>query len=507
MIRHILPLALLLATPLAAQSLSSAGDPADRLAGYLRTLAVSPRDVEALTGAGRAALEVGDANAAIGFYARADGLSGRDGRIKAGLATALLRMGKAREASRLFDQAVNLGVAESDIAGERGLSYDLRGDQRKAQRDYAIALAARPDAEITRRQALSMAISGDRAGAIQLLTPLLYKNDPAAWRARAFVLAMTGDPVGAQAIAASVMSAPQAQAMQPFLTRLAALNSEQKARAVTFGEMPSDGTRYSAAELAGFGAGGSRSTYRPETTTSAPAVASVAPAVSKPSSAWLRRREQLLKSYSPQASAEALKAEAPRSVPVINPPKPTLPVRASVAGSAGRLVPDMEALPVDLALNVAPKTRGRAERVETAKPEPKTKADAKTKAEAKAKVDPAKARAEAKKKAAEAKEKAEAAAEAKAAKASPERIWVQVAGGANKADLPKAWATVRSKSGALLKGRSASTTKLRATNRVMVGPFKSESEAQALVNKLTGAGMSGFLVTTEKGQKVEKLGS
>lgn len=518
MIRPLLALSLFLAAPVAAQSLYSAGDPADRLAGYLRTLAASPRDVEALTGAGRAALEVGDANAAIGFYARADGLSPRDGRIKAGLATALLRMGKAKEALRLFDQATDLGVAESDIAGERGLAWDLRGEQRKAQRDYALVLAARPDAEITRRQALSLAISGDRAGAIQLLTPLLYQNDPAAWRARAFVLAMTGDAAGAQAIVASVMSVPQAQAMQPFLTRLAGLDAGQKARAVTFGEMPSDGTRYSPAELAGFGGAGSRPGYRPETATpapSAPAAGATAGVVTKPSSAWLRRRDQLLKTFSPKASAAALKAEtatpaatapatvapAPARVPIINPPKPTLPARASVAAGAGRLVPDGEMLPSELALNLAPKGRAK---VEAAPVEVKPRVEP---AKVKPKVDPAKARAEARKKAAEDKAKQEAAAEAKAAKANPERIWVQVAGGANKADLPKAWAAVRNKGGALLKNRAASTTKLRATNRVMVGPFKSESEAQALVNKLTGAGVSGFLVTTEKGQKVEKLAS
>jgi hypothetical protein len=117
------------------------------------------------------------------------------------------------------------------------------------------------------------------------------------------------------------------------------------------------------------------------------------------------------------------------------------------------------------------------------------------------KPDPAKARAEAKKKADALAARKKADAEAKLAKANPERVWVQVAGGANKSDLPKAWAGVKAKAPDLLKGKTASTTKLRATNRLLVGPFKSRDEAQALVNKLPGA----FIVTTDEGQAVERL--
>jgi len=86
------------------------------------------------------------------------------------------------------------------------------------------------------------------------------------------------------------------------------------------------------------------------------------------------------------------------------------------------------------------------------------------------------------------------------------RIYVQVAGGANKADMDKAWAGVKKKAPELMKGKSPSTTPLRATHRLMVGPFKDEAEAQAFVNKMSGKGLSGFVVKTSKGQKVEKVG-
>ncbi len=135
-----------------------------------------------MTGAGKAALDVGDANATIGFYARADGLSSKNGQIKAGSATALLRMGKAREALKLFDAAVDLGVPETQVAATAGshtICAAIRGG-----RSATIGSRSPPGrvAEDDARLALSLGISGDRAGAIQLLTPLLYKNDTAAWR-------------------------------------------------------------------------------------------------------------------------------------------------------------------------------------------------------------------------------------------------------------------------------------------------------------------------------------
>ena len=73
----------------------------------------------------------------------------------------------------------------------------------------------------------------------------LRRQDRAGWRTEAFVLALTGDPAGADDIARRVMPAPNAAAMSPFFARLAALSPAQKAAAVNFGRFPSDGrTRF-----------------------------------------------------------------------------------------------------------------------------------------------------------------------------------------------------------------------------------------------------------------------
>ncbi|GAA4764541.1 hypothetical protein GCM10023219_06500 [Stakelama sediminis] len=98
---------------------------------------------------------------------------------------------------------------------------------------------------------------------------------------------------------------------------------------------------------------------------------------------------------------------------------------------------------------------------------------------------------------------------AKAAKkkveAEPAREWVQVAGGANKATLPRAYDRLVAKAPKLFRGKQAWTTPLRFTNRLLVGPFSSKGAAQAFVNKLAGDGISAFAWTSARGQKIERL--
>ncbi|MCE3544595.1 SPOR domain-containing protein, partial [Escherichia coli] len=58
-----------------------------------------------------------------------------------------------------------------------------------------------------------------------------------------------------------------------------------------------------------------------------------------------------------------------------------------------------------------------------------------------------------------------------------------------------------------LAGKSGWKTPLRATNRVLTGPFKTDAEARAFVNTLTKAGIGAFTFTSDAGQVVEKLSS
>ena len=223
-----------------AQQAAARGDSAEALSRYLRILAVTPDNIQALVGAGRAALDVGDTNAAAGFLSRADVLDPKNGQVKAGLADTMLANGNARAALRLFNEAVSLGVPQADIAAERGLAYDLRGQSKRAQADYGLALQTKPSDEITRRLALSYAFTGDRASALATLDPLLRKQDLPAWRDRVFVYALTGDVASAQHDASLVLPAAQVAALTPYLPRLAGLKASEKAAAIHLGRFPGE---------------------------------------------------------------------------------------------------------------------------------------------------------------------------------------------------------------------------------------------------------------------------
>jgi Flp pilus assembly protein TadD len=738
-----------------AQPSSQSSDPAELLARALRTLATEPSNLQALTAAGHNALILGDPNAAVGFFGRAQEIAPNDGGVKAGLGSALVQLEKPQDALRLFAQASRLGVPDADLAEDRGLAYDLTGDQARAQADYRVVLAARPDDDTARRRlALSQGISGQKSAAIATLDPLIRKRDVAAWRAQTFVLAMDGDAKGASDIT-RVMLPQQATMLQPFLVRLGTLSPAEKARAVHFGEMPATGATYTPTQVASvsapatYAAAPPRSDLAPmpaktvqavptptqvataapkpietrpsaESTTSSsgPASSTAAPlaqialttatSTAQPAAATAA---PLPPGFAPSPAAQAAQA-APLRAEVAGPPAPPLdelptpaaqghydlphdaatkvasrparpapaPVKtvgrpvvhgkptaasadasdaATGAGSSKKPVKtelasadDSDAKPAKAGAGAAPSKAGKTKATESAdlanadddcapvarskskahssaaarkKPSttcaklasadedsataskaksigsakarladaddadcapvsklrgkghakastrkkastactklastdadsdtgsksksvgsakarladaddadcaPVSKAGGKSHAKAGARKKPstactklasaddssdtgskpskgAKSKASTADDADEGKAKSSRSSKsAKAEKGNPERVYVQVAGGANKDDMDKAWAGVKKKAPELMKGHSPATTPLRATNRLLIGPFKDDDEAQAFVNKMAAKGLSGFTFKSSKGQKVEKI--
>jgi Flp pilus assembly protein TadD len=634
---------------------------ADRLAEQMRALAANPRDLNALVAAADLSLSLGDLSGAASLYARAEKVSPNDPRIKAGEGAILVRSERPGEALRYFAQAEAAGYDVRRYAGDRGLAYDLIGQPERAQRDYRLAMQAGANDEVIQRYALSLGIVGQRDAALQLLDPLVRKQDRSAWRTRAFVLAMTGDQPGAEKIVTTMLPQGMAQGLLPFFQRLPALSPADRAFAVHFGEVHASPERIADARLAPvlpqlaperppvalaavqtptrpIG----RETRRGRTTreTKQPTVALAAntPPVATPASApsyqavtaALARVQPVPAAASPapvtQASTTAMVQPLPSRAPAVPSATPTTASAANVAiasaitrpvvtpapatanPAAATVTPQQ---PVVTAAAVAPTpatatpTRpaavgttvastpatavvqplpaSRPAEVATATPivsVPPAKPDsdsvlarivaslsipaselgvtepvraapvpataddtaARVLAEAKAKEErdaaaekalalkaaadkraadrkaladkkalaakkladekAAAAKKEAaEKKLAEAKEAAEAK---KLARANPSRIWVQVAGGANEDDLPKAWAAAKAKAPALA-GKSGWKTPLRATNRVLTGPFKTDAEARSFVNQLTKQGIGAFTFTSDAGQVVERL--
>ena len=242
-------LAAAVTAPAAAQGSYSPYDesPAAALARYVRELASDPKDFDSLIGAGKAALELGDAQAAAGFFARADDVNPRSPLPQAGMGAVSVANGEPQAALPYFKRAQQLGLPLSSFACDRGLAYDLMGQQSQAQSDYRIALAGRDAEEARRRLALSLAISGDRNGALEALAPLSAKGDSGVARVRAFVLALTGDSASAMNAINAAMPGTS-YGVAPLLQRLPALSAAQKAAAVNFGIFPdSNGVAYASA--------------------------------------------------------------------------------------------------------------------------------------------------------------------------------------------------------------------------------------------------------------------
>lgn len=515
------PLLLIAAPPLSAQT------PQSDLSMHLRTLAVAPRSASALLGAGNAALKLGDANAALGFFARAEAVDRRDGRAKAGLASALVMLERPADALRLFGEAVSLGVPEAMIVRDRGLAYDLRGDQARAQRDYETALRGGADDEVTRRYALSLGISGNATKAMALLDPLLRRQDVSAWRARTFILAMTGDVGGANRTARAMMPPAMASQLEPFFARLATLNPADRAAAVNFGTMPNAGQSLARVE---------RGDPVPRPLASAPVAsapvvtASVAraPVVGPPASA--RPVDPLVPAGRPLgqvAQAPTTPAVSPRPVqPALAPaparvvvapaPQPApAPVAVPPAARTDRLAnvlsgitpeapPTAVTIPSPEALRAARLAQAEKERAEAAAAARARKlaADAAAK-KAKAEADARKAKEAALAKAKE--EAAEKAAEALAKKRNPSRFWVQVASGSNAAGVAGTWRKVAGQHGGL-KSRDGYALADGGRHRILAGPYKTQAEARAAVAQLAKQGLSAMVFTSGAGQEVSKIG-
>ena len=206
-------------------------DPGAALADAMRTLATQPKDLAALLAAGRASADMGDMQAAAGFFGRAEEYYPASPAAKIGVGAAMTMMGDAKGAMVAFDRAQALGAPQAMLGLDRGLAYDLLGQQARAQADYRAALSGVHGDEARRRLALSLAISKDIRGAAAMLEPLLVRRDAAAVRTNAFVLALAGDREGARRTIEAALPGAGAR-FEPFFRMLPVLRPEEKAAAV-----------------------------------------------------------------------------------------------------------------------------------------------------------------------------------------------------------------------------------------------------------------------------------
>jgi len=489
--------------------------PGAELRRNLTALADNPRSLEALIGAGRAASQMGDGEAALGFFARADELSPNDARVKAGMGSALVQMERPEQALELFSQAIALGAPEIEIAGDRGLARDMTGDPRRAQQDYALVLRRRSEPEVERRMALSLAISGQRDAALRVIEGQLRRHERAAWRTQAFVLALTGDARGAEDTAARMMPAANAQEMAPFFARLAALSPAQKAAAVHFGRFPSNGrgtqiaantdVRADPGALALAQGGPAAQPSRPRPQPAEPLNDSPRRrpgAADEPVATLIRtpRREEAPPVEPPRRPVELAQNDGGGPEPEPEPePDEAKPAEAPAftPGATFTLEPGSPPPPAPVATRREPAPRrpglGDVAAMVQALPD-----------EASARPTPARtARATPSARASE--PPARSRNGRGTPPADPARHWVQLAHAGAQSVLPHEFAEARAEAPALLGGRSAYVALTDRVHRLLVGPFDTPAAARAFVGQLERRHVEAIAWTSPAGQEIERL--
>jgi tetratricopeptide (TPR) repeat protein len=520
-----------------------------RLNSNLAKLSRAPQDVDALLGAAQAALDLGDVQAANGFFTRANLVNPNLPTAKLGLAVVELALKQPQEAAANFDAAESLGEHARGHLADRGLAYDLTGQQAKAQRDYQAALRENAgDTKARLRYAVSLGISGKLNEAEQLLEAPLRAGDREAWRFRAFIYAMNGKPTEAHNITQSVMPKGLADALEPYMVRVPLLTPAQKAAAAHYGDFPANVLRMTPPR-------------EQVVVAAAPQPQPVVPATKDDGKKSRNSRDRGKDSKQAAQTVFVTPTPTPQPTPsridLIPPPPPlsepvqvarneAAPVRPLISGSAPVIVPAQRtpmAQPLPQAAQpqiVAPPVRSTTLPSSTpARTQPFTQptpsqpkaASERTLASAlssltvpdtekssstaavdlnalaKAKADKAKKEAEAKAKAEkEAKAKAEAELKKKL-KDNPSRIWVQIAAGKNEGALAFDLRRFRRTYAEAIGDESGWFTNWGATNRLLIGPYKKEERARTVISAIKKAGGDAFLWESEAGEEVKKIGA
>ena len=197
-------------------------------------------DTQAMREGVEAAMRLGEYEVALGFLNRAEIAMPGDPFVQAARGSVMVQLGQPRLALPMFAQAERLGARAVEFAADRGLAHDLLGDQASAQYYYALANRLAPDAEVTRRHAFSLAVAGQRDAAERMLQPLLQADDPAAWRIRAFMLAVSARGAEAVTLLYAVLPRQLADNLAPYMRSVSRLAPGQQVAAAHLGIFPSE---------------------------------------------------------------------------------------------------------------------------------------------------------------------------------------------------------------------------------------------------------------------------
>jgi tetratricopeptide (TPR) repeat protein len=469
----------------------------------VRALARDPRSLTALLAAAEASLALDDVDAASGFVQRAETIAPADGRVTASRAAILVRRQRPIEALRLFAEAEKAGALAVSHVAERGLAHDLIGDNARAQRDYSVALSAGPDPAISRRLALSQAIAGDQRASEATLLPLLQRSDLAAYRTRAFALAILGKPDEAVSIAETMLPDRLAGRMAPYLRYMPRLTRAQQAAAANLGVFPqaaqigrddpalaasvppavartpertADARLVPSGEPLGSPVARDGGRARLEEAAPPVALAGPAPTLAEPQPAAALGPPPIVE---PQPESMS---PAPTVVAVLEPDQQATQPAISLAQAEPAPAPaaepaeevDLVAAFADFSLPARPAIAEGAVDISLITPRRETP--------------PTPSR-----------------ATPPPRPVHPSRHWVQVATGRNTGALEFDWRRIKREAGGLLDRPAPHVAAWGQTNRLVAGPFASAREADQLVAKLKEKRLDSFRFTSAQGEEVKPL--
>ncbi len=538
------------AIPAAAQEVTSRpvvqplpSEDVQRLNRALLQLAKRPRSMATLLEAGDAAVAVGDLDAAIGFFGRAREIEPDNPKVSFGLASVYLRSGRPVSALSLLRSAPGAASQDAAVLLEEALALDMVGEQAAAQAVYTRLIAREPGetsvlrAEAQRRLALSYAISGNSEGFESTLRPLVERRDFAAFRTRAFGLAIMGEQARAAAIVDAVMPRDLGDRISPYLEFMPRLTPSQQAAAANLGVFPraADIGRDSV-EVAAYRNG-------PATGPAAGSIAGPTPRIAavpvgdagdqlEPAGEPLGNRQAAPSASTPAAviaPARVAGADAPSPGPVsvaipasvaLPEPEPAVPARTPPTITP---VPTLSG-PTEIAVRVAevnsPSTL-RSQPLPQPQPQPQPQPARVADAFGDLLSEPAPragttmgkppgavdiARIEIPREAPPAAAKPASVAKPEPAKpVHPRRIWVQLATGRDLKALAFDWRRLERKAPDQLGDMKAHTSPWGQANRLLVGPVSSDAQARKLVTALKEKGIDTFSYTSPEGTEIQPL--
>src|SRR5690606_40274869 len=130
------------------------------------------------------------------------------------------------------------GEAMGCPAAGRGVASARIGGNVHAQEAHRDFLSLGDDPLVTRGLALSQAIAGDQRASEATLLPLLQRSDLAAYRTRAFALAILGKTEEAVSIAETMLPDRLSGRIAPYLRYMPRLTRAQQAAAANLGVFP-----------------------------------------------------------------------------------------------------------------------------------------------------------------------------------------------------------------------------------------------------------------------------